>query len=269
MMSLRLWIVLAMTVLIYAVEISAYAARLAGIRTRRPAQAGSLYNLLALSARAANALQATLLAGLVDVSVTAGAVAGLTVTLRLILLAAVVGIGVGAALVPSLARLLARAVHSYEQRHSLPRVVLHGLSIEGLPRAREELRSPHARTVLWASRHRLPWRWILLTVLVAAIYAVAGPAGQIASAISPQGVRTALTLPSFLTGVGTVLMVLLVDPLTAHVVDQALRGERPPSDVSAITVWQIGGRLAGTLLAQLLLIPVAVLLATVAGYLVR
>ena len=106
-------------------------------------------------------------------------------------------------------------------------------------------------------------------MLVAALYAVAGPAAQIASVIIPQGTRTALTLPSFLTGVGTVLMVLLVDPLTAHVVDQALRGERPPSDVTTITIWQIGGRLAGTLLAQLLLVPVATLLAMVTGYLVR
>ncbi len=268
-MSLRLSTVLALTVLIYAVEISAYAARLAGVRTQRPAQAGSLYNLLALSARAANALQTTLLAGLVDQAAAAGTVGGLIATLRSVLLAAAVGIGVGAALVPSLSRLLARAVHSYEQRRSLPRVVLHGLNIEGLPRAREELRRPRAGAILLAGRHRLPWRWILLTVLVAALYAVAGPAAQIASGITPQGARTALTLPSFLTGVGTVLLVLLVDPLTAHVVDQALRGERPPSDVTAITVWQIGGRLAGTLLAQLLLSPVAALLAAVAGYLVR
>jgi len=268
-MSLRLGVVLVLTFLIYVVETLAYAARLAGIRTCRPAQAGSLYNLLALSARAANALQTTLLAGLVDRAVVVGTVADLTAIFRPILLAAAVGIGVGAALVPSFARLLARAVHSYELRRSLPRVVLHGLSIKGLPRAREELRSPQAHAILWASRHRFPWRWILLTALVAALYVVAGPAALIASAITPQGARTALTLPSFFTGVGTVLMVLLVDPLTAHVMDQALRGERPPSDVSAITVWQIGGRLVGVLLAQLLLSPLAVVLAALTGHLVR
>ncbi len=63
-------------------------------------------------------------------------------------------------------------------------------------------------------------------------------------------------------------MVLLVDPLTAHVMDQALRGERPPADVVSVTVWQIGGRLVGALLAQVLLSPVAMLLAGVAGWLV-
>jgi hypothetical protein len=268
-MTLRLGSILSLTVLIYIVETSAYASQLAGIRTRRPSQARSFYNLLALSARAANALQTTLLAGLVDRAVTAGLVTDLTSVLRLVLLAAAGGIVIGAALVPSVARLLERAVRSYEQRRSLPRVVLHGLSIETLPQARRELRTPRARVILWASRHRLPWRWILLTVVVAALYAVGGPAAQIASAITPEGARTALTLPSFFTGVGTVLLVLLVDPLTAHVMDQALRGERPASDVTAVTVWQIGGRLAGTLLTQLLLSPLAQLLAMVARLLVQ
>ena len=104
---------------------------------------------------------------------------------------------------------------------------------------------------------------------VATLSAVGGPAAQIASAITPEGARTALTLPAFFTGVGTVLLVLLVDPLTAHVMDQALRGERPVSDVTAVTVWQIGGRLAGTLLTQLLLSPLAQLLATLARWLVQ
>ena len=80
------------------------------------------------------------------------------------------------------------------------------------------------------------------------------------------GSRASESAPSFLIGID---IVLLVDPLTAHVVDQALRGERPSSDVTAITVWQIGGRLAGVLLAQLLSSSVAALLATVTSRLVR
>ncbi|MCP4536275.1 MAG: hypothetical protein GY832_03940 [Chloroflexi bacterium] len=44
-------------------------------------------------------------------------------------------------------------------------------------------------------------------------------------------------------------MVLLVDPLTAHVMGQALRGECPPADVVFVTVWKIGGWLVGVLLA--------------------
>ena len=248
---------LALTVLIYAVDVSAYAARLAGVRTRRPMQARSVYNLLALSSRAANALQATLLAGLVDRAVASGITSQLAGILRLVLLAAAGGLVLGAALVPTLARLLERAVDSYERRRSLPRVLLRGLRIEVLPRAREDLRRPRAGALLWANQHRVPRRWILLTIVVTAFYAVGAPAAQIASALAPGGARTALSLPSYLTGVGTILMVLFVDPITARAVDLALQGERPPSDVTLITVWQIGARLMGIVLAQLLLTPVA------------
>ncbi len=267
-MSTRVIAVLVLTVLIYSIETLAYAAQLAGVRTGRPTQARSIYNLLALSARAANALQTTLLAGVVDRAVATGTSANLTTTLRWVLVGAAGGIILGGTFVPSLSRLLERAVHSYTQRRSMPRVILHGLSIEVLPRARGDLRRPQISTLLWAGRHRLPWRWIALTMIVYTLYAVSGPAAQIASAITPRGARTALTLPSFLTGIGTILMVLMVDPLTAHIVDQALRGERPSSDVTAVTVWQIGGRLVGVTLAQLLLSPVATTLARVANYLV-
>ncbi|MBN1934220.1 MAG: DUF2837 family protein [Anaerolineae bacterium] len=104
--------VLTLTVIIYAVNVLAYAARLAGIRTRRPAQASSLYNLLALSSRTAHAPQATLLAGLVDRAASVDTVDQLTATLRFVLLGAAVGIVIGAGLIPSLARLLARGVDS-------------------------------------------------------------------------------------------------------------------------------------------------------------
>jgi len=274
MTDLLVGVVLALTVLIYAVDISAYAARLAGVRTRRPMQARSIYNLLALSSRAANAVQTTLLAGLVDRAVANGITTELTAYLRLVLLAAAAGVVGGAVFVPSLARLLAQAVRSYERRgpplgRSLPRVLLQGLRIEVLPRAREELRRPRPSALLWASQHRVPRRWILLTMVVTAFYAVGGPAAQVASALIPQGARTALSLSAYFNGMGTILMVLFVDPITARTVDLALQGERPASDVTLITVWQIGGRLTGIMLAQLALTPVARVFALVADGLVR
>jgi hypothetical protein len=267
-MNIRLVSVLVLTVVIYAVNILAYAARLAGIRTQRPAQARSLYNLLALSSRAAYAVQATLLAGLVDLSAMGTLVTDLSSTLRFVLLAAAAGILVGAALVPSASSLLVRGVQSYQARGSIPRVVLHGVSIEGLPRAWRLLRRPHTHSVLYAREHRPRKRWILITVVVAAVSAVAGPAAQIASVVASEGTRTSLSLSSFLTGLGLVLMTLFVDPVTAQVTDQALRGERPAQDVTVFSVWQIGAQLVGVLSAQLLLVPVARMLAAITGMLV-
>lgn len=268
MMNWRLLFVLTLTVIIYAVNMLAYAARLAGIRTRRPSQANSLYNLLALSARTAYALQATLLAGLVDRAASVDTVGQLTITLRWVLLGAAGGIVVGAGLIPSFTRLLARGVDSFQARGSIPRVVLHGLSVEGLPQVWRQLKRPRADAVRYAQNNRPGRRWIAITLVVAALNAVAAPAAQIASVIAVEGMRTSLSLPSFLTGIGAILMVLLVDPVTAQVMDQALRGERPEADVTVFTVWQIGAQLAGTLAAQLALAPAAQALAVVARLLV-
>ena len=88
------------------------------------------------------------------------------------------------------------------------------------------------------------------------------------AALVPEGARTAVALPALLNGVGTVLLVLLVDPVTALVTDQAVRGQRPAGDVSDVVVWQVGGRLVGTLMAQLLFLPLAELLALVTRWLV-
>jgi hypothetical protein len=53
-------LILALTVIVYAVDTGAFAARLAGVRTGRLALAGTIYNLLALSSRTANAPKAPL-----------------------------------------------------------------------------------------------------------------------------------------------------------------------------------------------------------------
>jgi hypothetical protein len=261
-------LILALTVIVYAVETGAFAARLAGVRTGRLALAGTIYNLLALSARAANALKAPLVAGLADRAAATGAVAGLQRDLRLVLLAAALGVGLGALLIPSLARLVTRAVHSYELRGSLPQVVVRGLSIQGLVILQDSVEPPKKSSVGRARRWILPQRWLLITVIVSAIYASTGLAALYASSLVPEGARTAIALPTLLNGVGTVLLVLLVDPVTALVTDQAVRGQRPAGDVSNVVVWQVGGRLVGTLLAQLLLLPLAALLALVTRWLI-
>lgn len=267
-MSWRLILVFTLTVIIYAVNILAYAARLAGIRTRRPAQTSSLYNLLALSARTAHALQATLLAGLVDRAASVDTVGQLTTTLRWVLLGAAGGIVIGAGLIPSFARLLARGVDSFAARGSIPRVVLHGLSVDGMPQVWSQLKRPRAGAVRYAQKNRPGRRWIAITLIVAALNAVAAPAAQIASVVAVGGTRTSLSLPAFLTGIGSILMVLLVDPVTARVMDQALRGERPEADVTVFTVWQVAAQLMGTLAAQLALAPAAQALAALARWLV-
>ncbi len=257
-MSTLQWVSLfVLTAFIHTVNTGAYAARLAGVRTGRPTLARSLYNLLALSSRGANALLGPLVASLTDLAVNGHDTAQLLLAYRWMLGAATVGTAVAGALIPSLSRGLARGIASYEVRHSLPRVVVHGVTVRGLWRARDVLRRPSLTSVRRSRRSPFRKRFLLASVAVTALYTVTNFSTMYASALVPQGVRTATSLSPLLTGLGALLTIFFIDPVAAIVVDEALRGERPLHDVTYISIWQIGARLLGTLVAQVLLVPTA------------
>ena len=66
-----------------------------------------------------------------------------------------------------------------------------------------------------------------------------------------------------INGMANILLTLFVDPRSAIITDQALRGERPYQDVKALVILLIGTKLLGTLLGQVLFIPAAQVIAKV------
>jgi hypothetical protein len=68
---------------------------------------------------------------------------------------------------------------------------------------------------------------------------------------------------SIINGVGTIAFTFIIDPETASLVDGAVRGIYSAAHVSTI-VWLSVTSIAGTLIAQLLLVPSAELIALAA-----
>lgn len=267
-MTTQLLIIFFLTVLINTIDTSAYAARLAGVRTGHPALASSLYNVLSLGSRAAHALAGPLLASLTDVAVLNQDIGSLLNAYRIVVLAASVGTVIAALGIPSLSRILARGIASYENRRSLPQVVVHGASVQGLGRMTTDLMPPRLGAVRESRRSPFPKRFLIASVLVTAIAAVSNAAAMYASALVPEGARTATSLSPMLAGLGMALSIFIVNPLAALVTDEALRDKRPLKDVTYITIWQVGAQLLGTLVAQLLLWPAGQAIAIVTHWLV-
>ncbi|HQE92118.1 MAG TPA: DUF2837 family protein [Anaerolineae bacterium] len=267
-MTTQWLIIFLLTVLVNAIDTSAYAARLAGVRTGHPALAGSLYNVLMLGSRGANALAGPLLASLTDVAVLNHNIGSLLNVYRVVVLAASVGTGVAALGMPSLSRILARGIAAYENRRSLPQVIVRGASVQGLWRMTTDLTPPRLSAVRESRRSPFPKRFLLASILVTAIAAVSNAAAMYASALVPAGARTATSLSPMLAGCGLVLSIFVVNPVAALVTDEALREQRPLKDVTYITIWQVGAQLIGTLVAQLLLWPAGQVIALVTRWLV-
>ena len=265
---MQLAAVFGLTLIIHAVNTSAYAARMAGVRTGRLVLAASLFNVLALGSRGANAFAGPLIASLTDQAAANRDMDALLFDYRIMLAAATVGTLLAGLLIPSLSRVLAAGVASYEERQSLPRVIVRSMSIRGSRRMRHELVAPRLGTVRESRRTPFPKRFLIASVLVTSVYTVSQFAALYASAWVPEGARTAVSLAPLLTGGGVLLTILLIDPVAALVTDQALRGQRPLQDVTYVTIWQVGARLVGTLLAQVILWPAGWVLATITHWLV-
>jgi len=260
----HLAIILVLTGLVHCLDTASYASRIAGTRTGRLALTGALFNIVSLFSRAAYTLQAPLLGSAIDRMVRGGNLGGLLGHCHLIIAAASIGTLAGALLIPTFAALFSRAATAYELHGSFPALLLHTLSLRGFSRISQHLRLPLPESVLRASRFNLPRSFFVLTVIVTAVYTVGVLATMYASALAPELARTATTLSGVVNGFGTLLLVILIDPVSALITDQALRGARPPTAVTHIVTWQVVGRFAGTLLAQVLLYPASLLVLEIA-----
>jgi len=256
--------ILVLTGVVHCLDTASYASRIAGVRTGRLALTGALFNIVSLASRVAYTLQAPLLGSAVDRMVRQGALGGLLRDFHVIIASASVGTLLGAALIPSFTSLFSRAARAYEFHGSFLALLLHTLSLRGFSRISQHLRLPLPEAVRNASRFHLPRSFLLLNIVVTAVYTVGVSATMYASALAPELARTATTLSGVINGLGTLLLVILIDPVSALITDQALRGSRPAAEVSHIVVWQVVGRFAGTLAGQLIFWPAALLVVRLA-----
>jgi hypothetical protein len=263
----NLTLILALTAVVHCLDTASYASRIAGVRTGRLALTNALFNIVSLASRVAYTLQAPLLGSAVDRMAGQGNLNGLFHDFQIILAAASAGTLLGAILIPTCTSLFSRAAVSYEFHGSFPALLLHTLSLRGFSRIGQHFRMPLPDSFHNARRFNLPISFLLLNVLITGVYTVGVSSTMYASALAPDLARTATTLSGVVNGVGTLLLVLLVDPVSALVTDQALRGNRPVAQVSYIVIWQVVARFLGTLLSQLLLQPAALLVAHLARFL--
>jgi Alternate to MurJ len=246
----------------------AYAARIAGVRTRRVALAFSLFNALVLISRTANSFQAPLLAKRVERNVLAGTTEGALAEFRWLLLAASLATIVGALLTPTAQRLFSRGVSALTRRRSLPRLMFAALSPQGLGALRESIVMPTSANVKKAgARSGAPASVLVVNGIATAIWSVGVFASLYAAYLAPDLRATASNLSAIVNGAATILLFVLVDPWLAVHTDDVMEGRASDGQFRRSVVSLIASRFAGSVAAQFLLVPAAGLVAAVARHL--
>jgi hypothetical protein len=263
-MDTQLALLFVLTFVINLVGTLAYSVRIAGVRTLRIAVSLSLFNILLLVSRTANSFQAPLLAKRVESSLTGSPAASIG-DFRWLLVAASLATIAGAALTPTFQRLFTRAVKNFAVDRSVSRLILRLFSPAGLAAVREATALPSIRAAAASTRQpSLPTHVVVVNVVATGIWTVGVFASLYAAYLNPGLRVTSSNLSGIINGVATILLFVVVDPHLSLVTDDVLQGRTSEAFFRRAVVWMLGSRLLGTILAQLLLVPAALLISAFA-----
>src|SRR5579863_577623 len=226
------------TFVVQGVTIGAYAARLAGVQTKRIATSISLFNLFVTTGRLANLFVIFFMGPLSDqagnavrdlkASPAAAAVwqSVFEEQLRLIILAGTLVMVVFSLFLPMFTYLFRRGVHSFEARGSVPHSLARLLSPRVMADVLKSERLPSLQDLRKFDWRSLPKRLLIFNTVVMCVYAIGVQAAYLASVLDINVARTSIGLSGVINGVGTIAFTLFVDPTSAIITDQAIHGKR-------------------------------------------
>lgn len=242
------------------IDTLAFSVRLNSVKSGQFALSLSLFNVFVLISRTANMLQGPLIGALIGASIAIEVDPIWDV--RKVIFASTIGTLVGILLIPSFLKVFSRAVVKLELSGSVPSIVVKALSISNIRRIAKTATVPSKNMLANLRFRRIPKRLLLLNVIITGVYTIGVlSAYYSATLVSPEKQLAASASSGLINGIATILLTLFVDPKSAIITDQALRGSRPYGDVKALVVLLIGTKLLGTLLGQIMFIPAANMIA--------
>jgi hypothetical protein len=263
---------LVLNALIQMAAVGAFAARIAGVTTKRIALSISLFSLVAFASRLANLFYAPLLGtisdrtgDMVSKAIAAGSAAlaapqlnQFEWQLRFIVFAGTFGALIGGLCLPVFEYMFVRGINSYQRTDSVPRSLFRLMSPTVLGDVLRSFRLPGNWRQYKISS--VPLKLLFWNTVLQAVYAIGVVAAVYASVRDPALARTAYSLSGIVNGIGTFAFTLFVDPTAAGIVDSAVHGKRTVEDVRAMVFWLTVTMVLGTLISQLLLYPAAVVI---------
>jgi len=267
-MIAKLVFVFFFTLVIHLIGTLAYSVRLVGVKTGRIAVSFALFNILVLVSRTANAFQAPLLAKMVERDLPQAAMAHASLIFHGLILAASLGTLIGAFLIPTFQVLLGKLVQQFSAKRSMPRLILHSFSKAGAKQFKDHFKVPSRVNVEhFKNIHQMPMKLFMLHAIIISVLTI-GSFSALYAALQNPGLRlTVSTLVPIITGIATVLLVTCIDPFFSLLTDDCLEGKTSEVFFRRCVVFMVASRFAGTVLAQLLLVPASKIILFVASIL--
>ena len=250
------------TFIIHIIDTFAYSVRLNSVKSGQFALSNTLFNLFYLISLTAHTLQTPLIGCLMDSSLNQSI--DPLPAMRKIIWVATAGVFFGIVLTPTFLNLFSRTVKNLERSGSVPSVVMDALKFPSIRRFIENVTLPSKKMVYNLPFQRISSELIALNALVTGIYTIGVMSAYYAALLVDDQHRLAASASAgIINSAANIIFMLFVDPKSSIITDQALKGNRPYEDVKALVVMLMSAKLIGTILGQLLLIPVAHVIANI------
>lgn len=261
-MDKQLLLICALTFIIHIIGTLAYSVRIAGIRTRRIAVSLALFSILMLLSRTSNSFLGPFLAKRVETGIDHHVAAStLLGDFRWLLFSASLATLLGAILIPTFQRAFCRAVEHFQVHRSVPKLLLHAVFKGGLSYLKTSASLPKPANVTGLRQQSgVSISMTAMNVIATALWTVGVFAALYAGVLDPSVRVTSSTLSSIINGGATIMMAVFIDPHMSGMTDDVIEGKIEESQFRRAVVWLVGSRLAGTLIAQFLLVPSAVVI---------
>jgi hypothetical protein len=264
-MDTQLPLICGLTIVINLIGALAYSARIAGVRTRKIALSFALFNILVLVSRLSNSFLAPFLAKRIETRLQFGGGESLQADFHLVLAAASLAVFIGILLIPTGQRLFVAAIGWFDRNRSTARLVMRTASPAGLRTIRHSLRLPSPTHIRGMLQDRgVGWGVLFANMAAQALLTVGVLASLYAGYLDPEFRVTASQLSAVINGFATIMLFAFIDPQLSVMTDDVVEGKVSDATFRRTILWISLSRLAGTLLAQALLLPAAHLIATVA-----
>jgi hypothetical protein len=162
----------------------------------------------------------------------------------------------------------AAAITSFQANRSTTRLILASITPSGLATLKDSIAIPSGGTLKSLKAPRgVSWAVLVANALAQGLLAVGVLAALYAGYLVPEFRVTASQMTAIINGFATILLFALIDPQISALTDDVVDGSVSVATFRRAMIWVSLSRLAGTLLAQVMLVPAAVVIAWAAGWL--
>lgn len=263
-MDYQLISIIIFTFIIHFISSLSYSSKIVASRTKQIALSFAVFNALILISRLSNSFQSPFLAKRVENSFnTPNTLLNLECDFRLIIFSGTIATIIGILATPTFHRLFSRAIMNFKENPSFFILLKKLLSKRGFNTVKKNITLPLLNNLHTSNKDRISNKYLLFNMIATALWTVGVLSSIYSGYLVPEHRGTSGQLSSIINGISTILLLIIVDPKMAAITDKTTNNELSEGYLRRSILFLLISRVAGTLLAQAIFIPSAILISNI------